>query len=102
MRAISGTVITDEQKHREALFRAEEMKAERDAQTATLGRTLIRDAEGANAFSKLSRYESAIERSLYRALHELQRLRAARRAGDGVPPPVAVDVDVSGLSGEGS
>ena len=101
-RAMSGTVITDEQKHREALFRAEEMKAERDAQTATLGRTLIRDAEGANAFSKLSRYESAIERSLYRALHELQRLRAARRAGDGVPPPVAVDVDVSGLSGEGS
>jgi hypothetical protein len=100
-RSMSGTVITDEKRHREALSRAKEMKAERDAQTATLGRTFIRDAEGANAFSKLSRYEAAIERGLYRALHELQRLQAARRAGGGVAPPAAVDVDVSGLPGEG-
>ena len=81
LRVMSGTVITDEQKHRQALSRAEEMKAERDAQTATLGRTFIRDAEGANAFSKLSRYETAIERGLYRALHELQRLQAAAAPG---------------------
>ena len=100
LRAINKTVVTDEQRHREALSRAEEMKAKRDAETATLGRTFIRDAEGANAFSKLSRYETAIERSLYRALHELQRLQAARYAQGGVPPPVAVDVDVSGLPGE--
>jgi hypothetical protein len=98
--AMRGTIITDEHKHREALARAEEMKAKRDAQTATLGRTFITDAEGANAFSKLSRYETAIERSLYRALHELQRLQAARRAGGDVLPPAAVDVDVSGLPGE--
>jgi hypothetical protein len=101
LREISGTVITDEQKHREALSKAKKMKAERDAETATLGRTFIRDAEGANAFSKLSRYETAIERGLYRALHELQRLQAARRAGGDVAPPAAVDVDVSGLPGEG-
>jgi hypothetical protein len=100
LRAMSGTIITDEQKHREALSRSEEMKAKRDAQTATLGRTFIRDAEGANAFSKLSRYETAIERSLYRALHELQRLQAARRAGGGVAPPAVVDVDVSGIPDE--
>ena len=102
LREASGTVITDEQRHREALSRAEEMKAKQDAQTATLGRTFIRDADGANAFSKLSRYEAAIERSLYRALHELQRLQAARRAGGGVAPPVALDVDVSGLPEAGS
>ena len=100
LRAMNKTVITDEQKHREALSRSEEMKAKRDAQTATLGRTFIRDAEGANAFSKLSRYETAIERSLYRALHELQRLQAARRARGGVAPPAVVDVDVSGIPGE--
>ena len=46
-----------------------------DAETPTLGLTFIRDANGANAFSKLSRYEAAIERSLYKALHELQRLK---------------------------
>lgn len=44
---------------------------------------------------KIQRYESHLERSLYKALHELQRLQAARR-GLPVPPPIVVDVDVSG------
>ena len=92
--------ITDKQKHQEALSKAQEIKIKQDAATATLGRTFIRDADRANAFSKLSRYEAAIERSLYKALHELQRLQAARRAGGDVLPPAAVDVDVSGLPGE--
>lgn len=93
------SVILDEQKHQEALAEANEMEARRNAETTTLGRTFIRDADKTNAFSKLSRYETAIERSLYKALHELQRLQAARRANGSVPP-VAVDVDVSGISTE--
>jgi hypothetical protein len=56
----------------------------------SLGWAFSRNATGQNAFSKLSRYESAIERGLYRALHELQRLQAARAAAGSVPPPVAV------------
>ena len=92
--------ITDEQKHQKALSRAQEMKAKQDAETATLGRTFIRDADKANAFSKLSRYETAIWRSLYEALHELQRLQAARRTEGDVLPPIALDVDVSGVRGE--
>ena len=44
--------------------------------------------------SVLSRYEITLERSLYKALHELQLLQAAR-AGQAVPLPVAVDLDVS-------
>jgi hypothetical protein len=44
--------------------------------------------------TKLSRYETTLERTLYRALHELQRLQAAR-AGQAVPPPVALDADVT-------
>jgi hypothetical protein len=95
------TTITDEQKHQKALSKAQEMKAKQDAETATLGRTFIRDADKANAFSKLSRYETTIERSLYKALHELQRLQAARYNEGSVPPPAAIDVDVSGVSGEG-
>jgi len=90
--------ITDEHKRQEALSKAQEMNAKQDAETATLGRTFIRDANRTNAFSKLSRYETAIERSLYKALHELQRLQAARRADGDTPPPVAIDVDVSGVS----
>jgi hypothetical protein len=42
----------------------------------------------------LSRYETTLERSLYKALHELQRLQAARQ-GQAVPLPEAVDVEVS-------
>ncbi len=89
---------TDEKKYQEALSKAQEMEALRDAETATLGKAFMRDAEKANAFSKLSRYETAIERSLYKALHELQRLQAARLAKGNVSPPVAVDVDISGVS----
>ena len=72
--------VTDEHKNEEALSKAKEMKAKQDAETATLGRTFIRDAEGANAFSKLSRYETSIERKLFRALYELKSLQAARSA----------------------
>jgi hypothetical protein len=70
------------------------------SQTTMLGLSFIRDANGANAFSKLSRYEIPIERSFYRALHELQRLQAARHAEGNVSPPVAVDVEISGVSSE--
>ena len=97
----ANIAISDVEKHREALSRAQQMRSKQEAETATLGRTFARDATGANAFSKLSRYETTIERGLYKALHELQRLQASRGAGSGTPPPVAVDVDVSGVSGEG-
>jgi len=41
-----------------------------------------------------TRYETALERRLYKALHELQRLQMARK-GEMPPAPVAIDVDVS-------
>jgi len=43
---------------------------------------------------KVSRYEAALERSLFRTIHELRRLQAARD-GVALPPPAAVDVDLS-------
>jgi hypothetical protein len=49
---------------------------------------------GREKLSVLSRYEVSLERSLYRALHELQRLQALRD-GQAVSPPEVVDVDVS-------
>jgi len=48
--------------------------------------------------SKLYGCETTIERSLYKALHELKRLQAARRANGNASPPVAIDVDVLGVS----
>ncbi|MHC4327561.1 MAG: hypothetical protein ACYSWW_05505 [Planctomycetota bacterium] len=43
---------------------------------------------------RLLRYEGAIERQLYKALNQLERIQRLR-AGDSVPPPIEVDVDVS-------
>jgi hypothetical protein len=88
--------ITDEKKHDDALERAEEAESHRNA--GTLGLAFVTAATGPDAFSKLARYEAGLERSLYRALHELQRLQATR-IGQAVPPPVVVDVEVSGAPG---
>ena len=93
------TTITDEKKHEEALERVRRMRGEQEDETATLGRTFARDADRANAFSKLSRYETPIQRALYRALHELERRQATRR-GAAVTPPQVLDVDVSGIPEE--
>ena len=62
----------------------------RNPDTSTLGLAFRRDANTANAFSKLSRYETTMEPGLYKAL------QAAGGAARGTPPPLAVDVDVSG------
>ena len=66
-----------------------------------LGGALMLDSHHANAFPKLSRYETPIERSLYKALHELQRLQAERRAEGSVPPPAAPDIYIYGVREEG-
>jgi hypothetical protein len=92
--------ITDERKHQKALERAEVMRAKRNTEAATLGRTFARDANGANAFSKLSRYENTIERGLYRALHQLERRQAARLGENGPAAPLAADIDISGIPEE--
>lgn len=59
----------------------------------SLGAALSWDFANNDTYGKLIRYESSIERGIYRALHELQRLQAARM-GEKPPLPVAVDVDV--------
>jgi hypothetical protein len=57
--------------------------------TAKLAVAVQDDAVGYHALTNLPRYESRIERSFYRALHELQRLRSAP-AGPPKGPPDAV------------
>jgi hypothetical protein len=81
----------------EAGIFAWELDNARAPDKSMLGLSFIRDANSANAFSKLSRYETAIERSIYKALHELQRLQAGRNTEGNVPPPAVVDVEVSGV-----
>lgn len=91
-----ASVISDQQQHEGLLCQAAAADAARDQET--LATTFISDATSANALSKLSRYEVTLEGSFYKALHELQRLQAAR-AGQPAPLALAVDVDVSSPAG---
>jgi hypothetical protein len=62
------------------LFALRMSQLPRDENAATLhpsSRAYAYDASGSRAIESLSRYETRIERSFYRALHELERLRAA-------------------------
>jgi hypothetical protein len=53
----------------------------------------------ATTLQKITRYEVHLSRQLLQALHELQRLQAAR-GGRAVPLPAALDVVVEGGSGK--
>ena len=77
--------VTDERQHAAALRQVDEAEADRDRETLAIAFTNA--TRGTEPLVKLSRYEVAIERSLYRALHELQRLQAARQGLDVAAPP---------------
>ena len=82
--------VVDDDPHSPAVHSAPEAGLRTEA-LGTLGRAFSIDARETNAFSKLARYESNIERALFRALQELQRLQSARpdeREAD-IAPPVA-------------
>ena len=51
------------------------------SESALLGAAYINDAGGADALTKLARYEKSIEHGLYRAHDELQRLQEKRQSG---------------------
>lgn len=60
----------------------------------TLGETLSYDFANADTYGKFIRYETSIERGLYKALHELQRIQANRK-GEKSPNTAAIDIDIS-------
>ncbi len=93
--SLSNVQITDEEQHGRATTRAEKAARLLQAESLALGAAFKQDSDNAGAISKLSRYEAALERSLYRALHELQRVQAARENGQA-PRSIAVDVTVDG------
>ena len=61
----------------------------------SLGESVSSDLRNQDVYGKLARYETMLERGIYKALHELQRIQASRK-GEPTPPPVAIDVDISG------
>jgi hypothetical protein len=73
------------------LFREEGLNC-RDEEVA--GRAFWCDSQKSDAFTKLARYESALDRELHRTLNQLER-RQAMRLGQVVPPPIALDVTLN-------
>lgn len=72
------TVIEDEEAHADASDAAKDARGVLWSVPALLGAAYRSDAVGADALTKLSRYETTLERSLYRAGEELRRLQEAR------------------------
>lgn len=57
----------------------------------TLGAALSRSFVNYDTYGKFIRYESSIERGMYKALHELQRLQQLRNGLGAHLPPVSDD-----------
>jgi hypothetical protein len=73
------TDITDKASHGEATEALGHAEDERDRDEVLLGRALDADAKEGDAFGKLARYETSLERSLLRTLYELRQIQDARR-----------------------
>jgi len=88
-----GKTVTNAMAHEQARDAAEQAKARRRGSPMALSRAFSRDGReaGLDTFGKLTRYEAGIERSLYRAVHHLQRIQGTRR-GEPVPPSVQIEV----------
>lgn len=73
------------------IFGTELASPEHDLKSISLGEAVTRQIQTNDVIGKLHRYEAHIERSLFRCLHELQRLQASRQ-GQAVPAPMALDI----------
>lgn len=91
--------ICDEKmkEHAEAIAGLEKEKAKNKLKLQVIKK--LGTIPSRHELDRLLRYEGSIERQFYKALNQLERLQRLR-AGDNVPPPVEVDVDVN--RGEGS
>ena len=89
-----GTVITDEASHREAKEALGQAECERDRDEVLLGCALDADAKEGDTLRKLARYETSLERSLFRTLYVLRQVQYERRNRPSSPIVDAVTPDV--------
>jgi pyocin large subunit-like protein len=72
------STITNRSAHARAIKELRKVEVERDRGELDLARVLDADGKEGETFSKLTRYEAAIERSLFRSLAELRQMKAVR------------------------
>jgi hypothetical protein len=75
--------ILNEEWHQEALVQADQAAAVRRTPLGELGAAFARDAAAGNAFSKLGRYETQLNRTLERTLKQLDQLKQMRASQGG-------------------
>jgi hypothetical protein len=94
--------ITDEASYAHATRELRRAEFELDRDELSLGRAFDADAKDGEAFGKLNRYETGIERSLFRSLHELRQIQSKRQCcSTSVAGPVAAkDRNVTAERGE--
>lgn len=78
----------------ESAKQADKEEKQNNPLTYEVGLAFSDGVSGGDPLSKLARYEASLDRALYRAMHELQRLQAARK-GANVSAPAAIDVNVN-------
>lgn len=78
--------------HREQIVSFEKQKAKNKLRFQVIKK--LGSIPSKDELDRLLRYEGAIERQLYKAINQLERQQRLR-AGDNVPAPIAVDVDVN-------
>ena len=86
----TGVEASDKQAYQDAEQKLARARAQLDDPSFNVSRVLQTSPE---PFRNLWRHESALARSLVRNMHELERLQA-KRAGQYVPVPEVVDVDL--------
>jgi hypothetical protein len=82
------TVIPDQEKYEAAQKNMHENSRLVNTELPVLGRVF---EECADTIGTLHRYETGLERSLFKTLHELQRVQSHRR-GDIAQLPIAIDI----------
>jgi hypothetical protein len=89
----SPPVIMDKASHTEAKEALGQAEYERDRDEVLLGCALDADAKEGDAFAKLARYETGLERSLLRSLNELRRIQERRkRPSSAIVNAVTLDI----------
>lgn len=85
-------VVEDEAAHADATQAAKDARGVAWSVPALLGAAYRADATGADALTKLSRYETTLERSLFKTGEELRRLQELRHERDAAQVALLADV----------
>ena len=78
----------------EAAIEATTKENQRNPLTYDVALGFSEGTSGDDKLSKLSRYETGLDRALYRCIHELQRLQAFRMDPASAPPILDLDVTI--------